>query len=275
MSETAAQLFAGLTADGGYVTFASDLPVHAAEVLRSATTLVSLNAQDLSTAPGTIVSPHFAVGSAGGLTYFSTLYLINPGDSLTQAAIEARDPAGRLLGSPKVTLGPREIVRLGIAETFGLGTIGLPILGSLSVRSLAGGALFGSVFLGEAGTGSFASESPLEPVASLGDDLLFEHLATMAGFFTGIAVYNPSSTTPANIRVEVRTPAGDLLGGPFQKVLLPNEKLTSRITELVSASVNRAGGYIRVRSDQPVSAIVLFGDAAGMVLAAVPASKVR
>jgi hypothetical protein len=233
-----------------------------------------LNAQDLS-GSATLVSPHFAVGNSGGLVFFSRLYLVNPGTAPASVQVEVRDAAGGTLRPPVVTpIGAEGSAQVEIGETFGL-TAGSAVIGSVVVRSLEGTPIVGSILFGEATSGIFASEFPLDAAAGLGRDLIFEQLATAAGFYTGLAVFNPSPAAQARVTIEVRTPAGLQLGGTFPQTLGPNEKLTKLITELIAPSINQSGGYIRVRSDQPVSAVVLFGNNAGTVLAAVPASKVQ
>ncbi|MBI4456342.1 MAG: matrixin family metalloprotease [Acidobacteria bacterium] len=271
LSETAGQLFGGVVSDGGYITFTSDKALNALELVRSNTTVVSLNAQDLSVGSSTLVSPHFAVGGAG-LGFFSRLYLVNPAESIAQVQLEARDFKGSILGSKVFAMNPQEIVPVGIGETFGIVQTNSQITGSITIRALSGGPIFGSILVGDAAGSNFASELPLQGTANLGKDLLFEQLATAGGFFTGIAAYNANSTS-AKITVEVYAPDGLLLG-IFQKVLAPNEQLSRLITELLSGTANQAGGYIRVRSDQAVSAVVLFSHINGTVLSAVPASKV-
>ncbi|HEV8132611.1 MAG TPA: matrixin family metalloprotease [Acidobacteriota bacterium] len=282
LRETAAQLFPGIVSDVGYITFHSTLPVNALELVSSVPPacqpsgtgcqLVSLNAQDQSAVPTTLISSHFAVGNAG-LVFFTRLNLVNPGNQPVQAVIEARDASGRIIASPTVFVNAQTILKLEVADTFGLLPGGPAVIGSITVRSLSGGALFGSVLIGDGTTNNnFASEFPLESAATLGTNLLFEQLATASGFVTGIAVYNPGPNS-AQITVEAHSPDGTLLGLK-QQALGPNQKLTNQIIELVPTAANRSGGYIRVRSDQPVSAIVLFLTTSGSFLSAVPASKV-
>jgi hypothetical protein len=271
---TASDLFPGIFSDLGYITFHSTQPVFALELLSSNSSLASLNAQDLNATATTLVTPHFAVGNAG-LTFFSRLYLVNPGNTPISVEIDARDLSGRDVGTPQVqVVGAQTILKLEVADTFGLLPAGPPIIGSITVKSLSGGSLFGSILFGDgaAFVPNFASELPLESVATLGKDLLFEQLATASGFFTGLAIYNPNPVS-AQLTIEAHAPSGVLLGTK-QQTLSANQKLSNLITELVPAAANQSGGYIRVRSDQPVSAIVLFGTGSGSVLSAVPASKV-
>ncbi|HEY2931751.1 MAG TPA: matrixin family metalloprotease [Acidobacteriota bacterium] len=270
--ETAQQLFSGINSDVGYVTFKSTLPVNAVELVRSATSLVSLNAQDLSAGSGSIVSSHFAVGNAG-LVFFSKAYVVNPGNSIEQVIIEGRNSSGALLNSPPFPLSAQQIVELRLAEIFNIVPGGPAVIGSVTLKTLSGNPIFASLLFGDTFNNQFASEIPFESVAGLGKDLVFEQLATTVTYYTGLSVYFPG-TGSTQVTIEVRNPAGALLGS-VDRTLQANTKLTDLISNLVPGAVNQAGGYIRVKSTQPVSAVVLFGTNSGSVLAAVPASRVQ
>ena len=97
---------------------------------------------------------------------------------------------------------------------------------------------------------------------------LFSHIATVDGFFTGVALLNPGQLA-ANIRILAMRPGGesDILGS-FDSVLRPGERISKLITDLIENSTDQGAGFMFLRSTLPIYSSSLFGSAT--VLANIP-----
>lgn len=101
---------------------------------------------------------------------------------------------------------------------------------------------------------------------------LFSHLATVPGFFTGVALLNPGAL-PANYRILAASPEGEVLG-TFEGLLRPHERISRLIAELIGAAAGQNGGFVFVRSNLPLFSTALFGTSDVRVLANVPPQSV-
>jgi hypothetical protein len=105
-------------------------------------------------------------------------------------------------------------------------------------------------------------ENPTDTVAigarPAGTNFTFPYLANGDGFFTGLAF--ATGTAAAKITIEVYPPSG---GTPLSAAinLDANQQLSRLLNELVQASANQVGGYIRIRSDQPIWTWEIYGSA--------------
>ncbi|MDA2939088.1 hypothetical protein MYX75_12610, partial [Acidobacteria bacterium AH-259-A15] len=96
---------------------------------------------------------------------------------------------------------------------------------------------------------------------------IFSHIATVGGFFTGVAILN-SGQLATNVRILAIQPSGEILGS-FNTVLQPGERLSKLINELIPEAAGQGGGLIWVKSALPVHLTSLFGSAG--ILANIPA----
>lgn len=196
------------------------------------------------------------------------LGLVNFSDAPVLATIYAHKPDGTLYGAEDLTsnpvsrgLDPGESLLLDVKELFGFAT-GDAREGWLEVQSSAE-ALNGFLSYGIPETGYLAAiaASPEPSKASV-----FSHIASTSGFFTGLALLNPSSLA-ANVQILAFTPSGDLLGRD-DTVIRPKQRLSRLLTEFIPATQNRSSGFVSVTSDVPLYTSSLFGSE--KVLANIP-----
>ena len=114
-------------------------------------------------------------------------------------------------------------------------------------------------------TGARASTSAIPAPTNVG---LFSHLATVPGFFTGVAALN-TAAFPADFRILALSKEGEVFG-TFTGILRPGQRLSKLITELIPASDGQSGGIIFIRSSTPLFLISLFGTEDVSVLANIP-----
>ena len=152
----------------------------------------------------------------------------------------ALEPGGSLFGDVA------ELFQFVGAET---------LIGWLKVEASAR-AIDGFVSYGVPDRGSVATVTS-QPTAR--NRALFSHIATTFGYFTGVALLNPGQI--ANEYRVVASGADGTVLGTFDGVLRPRERTARLITELVSDSRDLAGGFIWVKSAQPMYMSSLFGTA--------------
>jgi hypothetical protein len=107
---------------------------------------------------------------------------------------------------------------------------------------------------------SYGSEKSAAAVASMPQGLtraLFSHIGTTQEFFTGVALLNPGAVS-ANVRVVALRANGQILGS-FDTVLQTGQRISKLINELIPQAAGQAGGFIWVKSDQPIFLSELFG----------------
>ena len=126
-------------------------------------------------------------------------------------------------------------------------------IGSLQVDA-DGPGVIGDVIFGDPASFRFAAALPLQTNSFR--EAVFNQVANVPGFFTGLALFAPEED--ANITIEVRDAAGMLVGQSIQS-LQAGQRLSKLVPELAPASAGQAGGYIVVRSTAALIAQQLFG----------------
>ncbi|MEJ2083986.1 MAG: hypothetical protein P8Y94_17975, partial [Acidobacteriota bacterium] len=101
---------------------------------------------------------------------------------------------------------------------------------------------------------------------------LFSHLATSSPFFTGVAFLN-SGSLAANVRVVAEKPDGTFLGS-YATTLLPGQRISKLVDELIKPAANQGGGLVWVSSDVPIHMLSLFGSSVTLALANIPPQPV-
>lgn len=249
LSATASELF-GKSLSGGYVrvTVSEGGGVVAFETveLMDRASVLGFNA---STADE---STHFVSAQlAIGPTLYTSVNLINAGDQERRVTLTPLQNSGQQRDPVEVTLQPGQQFTQDAAQIFPLGDF----IGTLKVSS-DGSGIVGGVIFGDPVDFQYAAALPLQSHALR--DAVFSQFASIPGFLTGLALYYPDSATQdGNVSVEVIDPKGRSLGLVTQ-VMKPGERLSKQIKELIPAAEGHLGGYIRITSDQPVFAQVLF-----------------
>jgi hypothetical protein len=204
-----------------------------------------------SDAQSALVFPHAVVGSG----YASTLLVANLSATAQTIGI------GFGTASATVTIDPNASARISIGSLFQLAP-GSMTAGAVTVT---GSTLFGSQAI--AAVLDIENESGLVTMGArpAATEFAFPHVANGNGLFTGLAFATGSA--PAQITIDVFEAAG---GSPKSATitLAANQQLARLVSELVAGTATQVGGYIRVRSNQPVWAWEIYG--AGNVMASGP-----
>jgi uncharacterized repeat protein (TIGR01451 family) len=198
----------------------------------------------------------------------SSLGMVNYTSKAVIATVRARKPDGTLYGpeflnTNPVTLSLRgeESVLVDLAELFGFsGPAALD--GWLEVNA-SDKAVNGYITYGIPERGSVAaiaaSSRPLR-------NSVFSHIATAGGYFTGLALLNPS-TLAIDTRILALDAAGSEIGS-YDIVIQPGQRISKLINELIPDSDGRTSGMVWVSADLPLYASSLFG--AENILANIP-----
>jgi hypothetical protein len=185
--------------------------------------------------------PHAVIG--GG--YSTTVSLVNLG-ALASATIQFRGTS-------------RQVVVAGNSSTVLSLNALFEVPANLqvdAVRITTSASLFGNAIL--MGTVDIATPSNLvflgaRPMAT---EFMIPHVAQDAELFTGVAFV--TGGVGATVTIDVYTPGGDVRkSGTI--VLAANTQAARLVRELVPAVTTHIGGYIRIRSDQPILAWGVFG----------------
>lgn len=198
-----------------------------------------------------------------GLT--TSVRLINTDDASSRTlhlrAVPESGPEGDLRSDP-LLLQPGEAVDLGLAEVFP--TAAGPFVGSLVVEA-DGPGIVGDVLFG-APDGRFAADLVLQvqPFRKA----VFGHVAHLADFYTGLALFNTGDET-AEITVEGFDGGGSSTG-VVSFELVAGGRMARTLTELMGESFQQTGGYLVVTSTQPLAGQELFGTFDQRLLSAVP-----
>ncbi len=251
-----------------FLVASSDQEIAGFEFVRRQGDLLGLNARPRSEQLNTLLFPQLAV-----LDPFETqLVLVNYGAEQAIVTVTAFRPNGLAYGSEDLQSNPvvlplsaGAVVRLDLEELFGFSGP-TTLQGWVKVESTSGvvnGSLSYTI-------PAFNSRAAVTALGEGRTEVLFSHIATTGGFFTGIALLNGASLA-ANVRVVALRPDGTLLG-IYSTTLLPGQRLSELLSNLIPEAAGQAGGLIWVDSDVPIYAISLFGS--GTVLANIPAQAV-
>ncbi len=271
-----ATFFGGFAAAGSggtaahRVTVSSDAPLAGFEFVRGPGDLLGVNARPADELLETLFFPQLAV--LGGVA--SEVAVVNYGSATVLVTLRAHKADGSLFGAGEVlnnpvtrSLGPGEVAREDLAELFGF----------QGASSREGWLEVVSSSQSINATLSYAIPSIQSLAAVAGSrepsrQALFSHIATDIGFFTGVALLNGSELT-ANVRVVALRPDGSRLG-VYDTVLLPGQRISRLVEELIPSAAGQAGGFIWVSSDVPVFLTSLFGNVSTGVLANIPPQPV-
>ncbi len=135
-------------------------------------------------------------------------------------------------------------------------------MGSLIVEA-DGDGVVGDVIFGDSVDFAYAASLPLQTRAFT--EALFNQVANVFGFFTGLAFFYPGPTEgssaqghlDAEITIQVFLASGEMVG---ESVLtLAVGERTSQLVEQLVGEIELAGGYVRIFSTQEIIGQMLFG----------------
>ena len=211
--------------------------------------------------------PHMVTG--GG--YESTLVLVNP-DAIEQV-VRVSAEFLRANGVPRVPAQvslDRTIAPLGRLLLTGKDFVDedSKITGLIKIETLGTtNGVIAHLDYGSVGGGLTAVAAQ----STSSSETIFAHVAQGGGYYTGLALVNPSTHT-ATVTVDVFDRSGVRVGGSALS-LAPGERRAKLLNEFVPELGERLGGWIRVRASRPVFALQLFGSSAGLDFLASVASK--
>lgn len=192
----------------------------------------------------TLVFPHAVIG--GG--YVSLLTLANLLNTWQDVTITCG------ASSANLRLDPNSTTRVSIAELLQLSTA---TIRTGAVRVVSRGSIFGSS-ASLLGVLDIENQTGLVTMGArpARTEFAFPHVAHGNGLFTGLCFATGDRTTI--ITIEIYPPAG---GTPKTATITmePNQQLGRLISELVPAVTTQMGGYIRIRSDQPIWSWEIYG----------------
>jgi hypothetical protein len=199
----------------------------------------------------TLVFPQAVIG--GG--YTSTLALANVSGMAQTVAVT--------FGASTATLrlDANSSTRVSVGSLLQLST-GITNLGALSVTT---SSVTGSQAI--VGVLDIENETGLVTIGArpASTQFAFPYVANGNGLFTGLAL--TSGATSARVTIEVYGSTG---GTPKSATVMlgPNQQISQLISEFVAGVGTQVGGYIRIRSDQPIWAWEIYGS--GDVMASGP-----
>jgi hypothetical protein len=191
----------------------------------------------------TLVFPQAVVGSG----YTSTLTLAKIGGN---AEVRVTFPGLDSIQS----LPPNTSARIPITSK-----VGDVVVGAVTASATDGSSIVGVLDIeNETGLVTIGAR----PAAT---EFVFPHLANGNGLFTGLAFAAGNSI--ARVTIEVYEAAG---GSPKSGTITlgANQQLARQVSELVAGTAAQVGGYIRIRSDQPIWAWEIYGS--GQMMASGP-----
>jgi hypothetical protein len=239
-----------MTAVPGIRRVQSSEPLAALERFSSSGKVEINSAVPVSAGQSTLVFPHAVTG--GG--YASVLTVANVSSTPQILAIT--------YGSSSTTLQlkPNASIHASIANLLQLPS---ETMRTGAVRVTAAAHVFATNLGSLVGILDIESETSLVSVRAraAAGEALFAYVAHGNGLFTGLAF--ATGDRAANIAVEVY----DATGGPPKRAtinLAANSQLAAQLNEIVPTVTTQIGGYIRIRSDQPIWAWETFGSSRAM-----------
>jgi hypothetical protein len=266
-----------------YLEVTSTVAIKGLESVKIGNSFAMIPAGLRSSGDTSFFAVQFVSGRAGSaddaLLYFSNLSMVNTLtlDTITVTA-EVTDDKGRRVppgALPLVrTLQPHETLAGDANEIFGFpDPLKDPTIytGTLKITADKPG-LIADLIYGDARSGKFLTSASLH--AQTGKSFGLGHLVEGSfgdpprGYYTGIAIYNPSPFQ-VTVNVEARAPNGRVLNTSILTIQ-PGSRLSQTSGQLVPGLTQQNGGTIRITSDVPVILFEVFGSTDSDFLVAVP-----
>ena len=227
-------------------------------------TALGMNAVKPST-----VKKMYSAQLAHGSNIVTNLRLVNTSNYRRAVTLTAIGDNGTPLADPvHAVVYARQIYNADLGTLFGLEGEGVVNTGSLVVES-DGVGVIGDIIFAEGNTMEYAMSLPLQE--KLFQEAVFNHISNLPTVFTGFAFYNPGDETATVLIEAFNAEEGDKIA---EKTLIlgPGERIARTLNDpdIWPTFPIQSGGYIRIRSDQPIAGQQLFGDRALRYMAAVP-----
>lgn len=205
---------------------------------------------------------------AHGANIVTNLQLVNTNTGLRNVKLTPIADDGSLLAAPVwVAIPPRKAYNADLGTLFKLNPGSGILTGSLIVESFGRGVI-GDIIFAEGDTLEYAMSLPLQH--ELFQEAVFNHISNISTVFTGFAFFNPGDEA-AEVTIEAIGVDGELVA-EIILALGPGERVARTLTDpdIWPDFPMQSGGYIRIRSDQPIAGQQLFGDRSLRYMAAIP-----
>ena len=217
--------------------------------LQSQDTVIGLNASFGSTQTESFSAQLASVADS----VFTNLKVLNTSEENRSLTLTAVAEDGSDLAAPvQMNLAAGEFLEQDAGEVFAFEG---DAVGSLRIVA-DGEGVIGDIIFGDPVAFNFAASLPLQTETLT--EAVFSQVADLPGlFFTGLAFYNPG-TVDAEVTIEIIAANGELVG-QATRTLEAGKRLSELTSQLVPESAGQAGGYVLIRSDQPLIAQIIFG----------------
>jgi hypothetical protein len=218
----------------------STQPLAAVEVMEGPGRL-ALAAAESPAGDTSLTFPHAVIGEG----YATTVTLVNLG-ATANATVQFRG------SSVAVSVAGNGVTVLSLNSLF-------PIPSDIrvdSVRISTSPSLFGNAIL--VGTADIANSLNLVSMGTrpASTEFVFPHVAHGGELFTGLVFV--TGAAGATITIDVYTPGGDVRKSGTV-TLAANQQIARLVSELLPSVTTQLGGYIRIRSDQPILSWEIYG----------------
>lgn len=268
--QSVSQIFGqGLSVNSGYVTVEVTQGDGAVgfELIQLTTqrTVIGLNAS-----PGNSANNSYSAQLASEANViFTSLKLINTSSLQRAITLRAVGESGSDMVAPvNKSLGPGQFLEEDVSQLFGL-PAGTAAVGSLRVEA-NGGGIIGDVIFGDPTSFNYAAALPLQTQPFT--QAVFSQVVNLPPLFTGLALYNPGASV-AQVTLEVFNAQGSLIGQASLTVR-GGERVSKFVSQFAPSTAGQAGGYVSIRSTEPLIAQQLFGTYGLTFLSAVPPAMV-
>ncbi|MGH9339657.1 MAG: hypothetical protein ACRD1R_08725 [Acidobacteriota bacterium] len=218
----------------------------------------------------------FSAQMAVGGGFFTSIKIVNVGDSLRSVTVTVFGEDGQIVGVPQVfSIQPNQSLQQDLANVLGGGlrnTNTSATVGSIRVDA-DGTGVIGDVVFGEPSQARYAAALPLQSL--LFRKAIFSHVANGSlgptpalDLFTGVALFKPGPGT-AEVIIRVFDQFG-VLQDELTRELDENQRISEVLEVLLASTASQIGGYIIIESTHPLVGQQLFGNGSLDYLSAVP-----
>jgi hypothetical protein len=215
---------------------------------------------------GKCIQPHVEWNGA----FKTLLLLVNPSAERRHVVLRLRSTSGAS-AAPDATLS---IPGFGVAARtveaiFGIATSAPAGAGWVEVEG-NGETVLATALAENARSGAAAASALLSAV---GGSWLMPFFVENAGYWTGLAILNPSDTA-ASLELSAYDPAGALIAG-VPLTLGGRQGQTRLVSQWIPSLPTEKTGYIVISSAGKISLLAYFGTDDGASVAAIPFSEIR
>jgi len=198
---------------------------------------------------------------------FTEVVLLNQAQTARSVRLKVWSETGSLFTETEpITIAAGAMVRLD-----GAAVSHAALVGSLEVQA-NGPGIAGCVIFGDLPNLSTATALPLQSDPFF-REAVFSHLANGAGYYTGLAFYNPG-----NAAVTVRLTVFDqkaVKTGQTELTLPAKARKSALLHELLSSTAGQVSGFVHLAASGPVIAQQVFADTGTPRMSAVPPTALR